>query len=92
MVIGSPNVNPGYRLMGNWDYPEIADDFVKIVGILKALRRIVRGSGGHARTRARRGLHSRGDLGPPLVQPVSRFQMRTAKAKPNPRQVTPMRA
>jgi len=41
---------------------------------------------------ARRRLHSRGDLGPPLVQPVSRFQMRTAKAKRNPGQVTPMRA
>jgi hypothetical protein len=30
-------------------------------------------------------------LGPPLAQPVSRFQMRIAKVKPNPRQVTPMR-
>src|SRR4051794_1720283 len=27
VVIGSPNVNPGYRLVGNADYPEIADDF-----------------------------------------------------------------
>ena len=27
VVIGSPNVNPGYRLVDNKDYPEIADDF-----------------------------------------------------------------
>ena len=27
VVIGSPNVNPGYRLVDNDDYPEIADDF-----------------------------------------------------------------
>ena len=29
VVIGSPNVNPGYRLVGNKDYPEIADDFAR---------------------------------------------------------------
>jgi metallo-beta-lactamase class B len=37
VVIGSPNVNPGYRLVGNKDYPEIADDFAKTFQILKSL-------------------------------------------------------
>jgi metallo-beta-lactamase class B len=37
VVIGSPNVNPGYRLVGNKDYPEIADDFAKTFEVLKRL-------------------------------------------------------
>jgi metallo-beta-lactamase class B len=37
VVIGSPNVNPGYRLANNRDYPEIADDFAKTFAILKSL-------------------------------------------------------
>jgi metallo-beta-lactamase class B len=37
VVIGSPNVNPGYRLVDNKDYPEISDDFVETFKILKAL-------------------------------------------------------
>jgi metallo-beta-lactamase class B len=37
VVIGSPNVNPGYRLVNNSEYPEIADDFAKTFTILKAL-------------------------------------------------------
>jgi metallo-beta-lactamase class B len=37
VVIGSPNVNPGYRLVDNKDYPEIADDFARTFQILKAL-------------------------------------------------------
>jgi metallo-beta-lactamase class B len=37
VVIGSPNVNPGYRLVANKDYPEIADDFAKTFQTLKAL-------------------------------------------------------
>jgi len=37
VVIGSPNVNPGYKLVGNADYPEIADDFARTFRILKAL-------------------------------------------------------
>jgi len=37
VVIGSPNVNPGYRLAENKDYPEIADDFAKTFSILKSL-------------------------------------------------------
>jgi metallo-beta-lactamase class B len=36
-VIGSPNVNPGYRLVDNKDYPEIADDFAKTFEVLKKL-------------------------------------------------------
>jgi metallo-beta-lactamase class B len=37
VVVGSPNVNPGYRLVDNKDYPEIADDFAETFRILKAL-------------------------------------------------------
>jgi len=38
VVIGSPNVNPGYRLIDNKDYPEIAADFAKTFEILKGLK------------------------------------------------------
>jgi metallo-beta-lactamase class B len=37
VVIGSPNVNPGYRLVDNRDYPRIADDFAATFRTLKAL-------------------------------------------------------
>ncbi len=37
VIIGSPNVNPGYQLVGNRDYPEIADDFAKTFRLLKSL-------------------------------------------------------
>jgi len=37
VVIGSPNVNPGYLLVNNKDYPEIATDFAKTFEILKSL-------------------------------------------------------
>jgi metallo-beta-lactamase class B len=37
VVIGSPNVNPGYRLVDNRDYPEIADDFARTFRMLGAL-------------------------------------------------------
>jgi metallo-beta-lactamase class B len=37
VVIGSPNVNPGYRLVDNAAYPEIADDFAKTFASLKTL-------------------------------------------------------
>lgn len=37
VVIGSPNVNPGYRLVDNKNYPEIAEDFAKTFEILKSL-------------------------------------------------------
>ena len=37
VVIGSPNVNPGYQLVGNKDYPQIADDFARTFAVLKKL-------------------------------------------------------
>src|SRR5204863_6701610 len=37
VVIGSPNVNPGYQLVNNKDYPEIADDFATTFKVLKSL-------------------------------------------------------
>lgn len=36
VVIGSPNVNPGYRLVDNKDYPEIAADFAATFKLLKS--------------------------------------------------------
>lgn len=37
VVIGSPNVNPGYKLVDNQDYPTIADDFATTFKLLKSL-------------------------------------------------------
>src|SRR5262245_57760754 len=37
VVIGSPNVNPGFQLVANKDYPEIAADFAKTFAVLKSL-------------------------------------------------------
>jgi metallo-beta-lactamase class B len=37
VVIGSPNVNPGYRLVDNAEYPQIADDFAATFKTLKSL-------------------------------------------------------
>ena len=37
VIIGSPNVNPGYILVGNAKYPRIAQDYVKTFALLKSL-------------------------------------------------------
>jgi metallo-beta-lactamase class B len=37
VVIGSPNVNPGFRLVGNKEYPTMADDFATTFKVLKSL-------------------------------------------------------
>jgi metallo-beta-lactamase class B len=37
VVVGSPNVNPGYQLVDNAAYPEIAADYVKGFAVLKSL-------------------------------------------------------
>jgi metallo-beta-lactamase class B len=37
VVIGSPNVNPGYRLVGNSKYPSIAADYEKSFALWKSL-------------------------------------------------------
>jgi metallo-beta-lactamase class B len=37
VIIGSPNVNPGYVLVGNKNYPQIAEDYVKGFAVLKGL-------------------------------------------------------
>jgi len=38
VIIGSPNVNPGYILAGNKNYPGIAEDYVKTFAVLKSLQ------------------------------------------------------
>lgn len=37
VIIGSPNVNPGYKLVDNTAYPRIADDYETTFRVLKAL-------------------------------------------------------
>jgi metallo-beta-lactamase class B len=37
VIIGSPNVNPGYVLVGNKNYPQIAEDYVKTFSVLRSL-------------------------------------------------------
>lgn len=37
VIVGSPNVNPGYVLVGNKRYPGIAQDFEKTFRVLKSL-------------------------------------------------------
>lgn len=37
VIVGSPNVNPGYILVGNKSYPQIADDYVETFKVLNSL-------------------------------------------------------
>ena len=37
VIIGSPNVNPGYRLAGNASYPRIVEDYEQTFRVLKSL-------------------------------------------------------
>jgi metallo-beta-lactamase class B len=37
VIIGSPNVNPGYKLVGNATYPQIAEDYKHGFEVLKSL-------------------------------------------------------
>jgi len=37
VIVGSPNVNTGYRLVGNTKYPQIAEDFQRGFRVLKSL-------------------------------------------------------
>jgi metallo-beta-lactamase class B len=37
VIVGSPNVNPGYKLVHNKDYPQIAEDYERMFSVLKSL-------------------------------------------------------
>ncbi len=37
VIVGSPNVNPGYKLVDNKEYPQIAQDYEHQFAVLKAL-------------------------------------------------------
>jgi metallo-beta-lactamase class B len=37
VIVGSPNVNPGYKLVHNTSYPQIAQDYQRMFDVLKAL-------------------------------------------------------
>lgn len=38
VIVGSPNVNPGYKLVGNAKYPAIAEDYARSFAIWKSLK------------------------------------------------------
>jgi metallo-beta-lactamase class B len=38
VIVGSPNVNPGYKLVGSQVYPGITEDFERTFQVLKSLR------------------------------------------------------
>jgi metallo-beta-lactamase class B len=38
VIVGSPNVNNGYKLVGNTEYPDIVQDFEKTFRVLKKLQ------------------------------------------------------
>jgi len=37
VIVGSPNVNPGYKLVHNANYPQIAEDYKRMWGVLESL-------------------------------------------------------
>jgi metallo-beta-lactamase class B len=37
VIVGSPNVNPGYKLVGNPAYPQIAEDYERMWRVLESL-------------------------------------------------------
>ena len=37
VIVGSPNLNPGYKLVSNAEYPSIADDYARGFTVLKSL-------------------------------------------------------
>ena len=37
VIVGSPNVNPGYKLVNNPMYPQIAEDYARMFRVLKSL-------------------------------------------------------
>jgi metallo-beta-lactamase class B len=37
VIVGSPNVNPGYKLVHNSEYPQIAEDYERMWRVLKSL-------------------------------------------------------
>jgi metallo-beta-lactamase class B len=37
VIVGSPNVNPGYKLIHNQEYPQIAQDYERMWRVLKSL-------------------------------------------------------
>jgi len=37
VIVGSPNVNPGYKLVNNPLYPQIAEDYARMFKVLKSL-------------------------------------------------------
>jgi metallo-beta-lactamase class B len=37
VIIGSPNVNPSYKLVNNTSYPQIAEDYERMWRVLKSL-------------------------------------------------------
>jgi len=71
VIIGSPNVNAGYQLVNNRDYPEISDDFKRTFQILKSLPCEIF-LGAHGNYYGMEGKHAKlkaGDAANPFVDP-----------------------
>jgi hypothetical protein len=86
VIVGSPNVNPGYKLVGNTVYPQIAADYKHQFQVLKALA--LR----HLSRRARRLLRPDGKISalegrrpktpssiPPATRPTSPIASRPSR-------------
>ena len=37
VIVGSPNVNPGYKLVNNTAYPQIEEDYERMFNVLRSL-------------------------------------------------------
>jgi metallo-beta-lactamase class B len=69
VILGSIGVNPGYILVNNKDYPQIADDYVRSFKVLRALPCDVF-LGSHGRFYDLAGKYPKLDKGPnPFIDP-----------------------
>ena len=66
VIIGSPNVNPGYILVGNQNYPAIATDYETTFRVLKALPvdLFLGAHGGYYGMEAKHALLGKSDVNP----------------------------
>ena len=71
VIVGSANVNPGYVLVGNQHYPQIADDYVKTFKVLKSLPcdLFLGAHGGYFGMKAKYEKMKAGGAGNPFIDP-----------------------
>jgi metallo-beta-lactamase class B len=80
VIIGSPNVNPGYILVGNKNYPAIAPDYEATFRVLKALPvdLFLGAHGGYYGMEAKHALLGKSDKNP-LVDPEGYLRYVTSR-------------